>query len=164
MPTPIVDGDYVFCSSGYDDGGTALLKLSGGRGQVSFQEVYYLSANQLQNHHGGMIKIGDYVYMGEGHNQGFPMCVEFKTGKTMWPKQRGAGSGSAAIVAADGHLYFRYENGVMALIEASPDDYRLKGQFKIASRNGKSWPHPVVFDGKLYLRDQRQLHCYQIDE
>lgn len=162
VPTPIVDGDFVFCSSGYDDGGTALLKLSGRRGIVNYQEVYYKQANELQNHHGGMIKIGDYVYMGEGHNRGFPMCVEFKTGRKVWPKQRGAGSGSAAIVAADGHLYFRYENGVMALVEANSDEYRLKGKFDIATRNRESWPHPVIYEGKLYLRDQEQLHCYKI--
>lgn len=162
VPTPIVDGDYVLCSSGYDDGGTALLKLSGRRGQVNWQEIYYYSANELQNHHGGMIKIGNHVYMGEGHNKGFPMCIDFKTGRKLWPKQRGAGSGSAAIVAADGHLYFRYEDGVMALIEADPSSYKLKGQFRIASRNGKSWPHPVIFEGKLYLRDQHQLHCYKL--
>lgn len=164
VPTPIVEGDYVFCSSGYDDGGTALLKLSGRRGSVNYQEVYYKQANELQNHHGGMIKIGDYVYMGEGHNRGFPMCVEFKTGRKIWPKQRGAGGGSAAIVAADGHLYFRYESGVMALIEANSDEYRLKGKFEIATRNRESWPHPVIYEGKLYLRDQGQLHCYNISQ
>lgn len=164
VPTPIVDGDYVFCSSGYDDGGTALLRLSANRGNVGYQEIYYLRANELQNHHGGMIKIGDYVYMGEGHNRGFPMCVEFKTGRRIWEKQRGAGSGSAAIVAADDHLYFRYENGVMALVEANANEYRLKGQFEIATRNRESWPHPVIYQGRLYLRDQGQLHCYDISK
>jgi len=162
VPTPIVDGDFVFCSSGYDDGGTALLRITGRRGQMSVQEMYYLSAKELQNHHGGMVKIGQYVYMGEGHNQGFPCCVEMKTGRVLWPKQRGAGTGSAAIVAADGHLYFRYEDATMALIEANPQEYRLKGSFKIASRNGQSWPHPVIYGGKLFLRDQQQLHCYDL--
>ncbi|MEM7473458.1 MAG: PQQ-binding-like beta-propeller repeat protein [Planctomycetota bacterium] len=162
VPTPIVDGNFVFCSSGYSDGGTALLQLTKRGPSVNWREVYYFKANQLQNHHGGMIKIGDYVYMGEGHNNGFPTCVSFRTGQRTWPKQRGAGERSAAIVAADGHLYFRYENGVMALIEANPQSYNLKGSFQIASRNGESWPHPVIYDGKLYLRDQHQLHCYSI--
>ena len=164
VPTPIVDGDYVFCSSGYDDGGTALLKLSGKRGEVSFKEMYYLPASRLQNHHGGMIKIGDHVYMGEGHNNGFPMCVDFKTGRKLWEKQRGAGTGSAAIVAAEGQLYFRYENGVMALIDATSKKYKLNGSFKIASHHRQAWSHPVIFNGKLYLRDQHQLHCYTIAE
>ena len=51
---------------------------------------------------------------------------------------------------------------VMALIEATPSGYNLKGSFQIASKNGKSWPHPVIAGGKLYLRDQSELHCYDI--
>ncbi len=120
VPTPIVSGDYVFCSSGYDDGGSALLKLTGKRGAVTAQEVWYKNNKQLQNHHGGMVLIGKHVYMGHGHNNGFPVCIDMMTVKDMWSRSRGVGGGSAALVAADGHLYFRYEDGKMALIEANP--------------------------------------------
>ena len=164
VPTPIVSGDYVFCSSGYNDGGSALLKINGRNGRASIQEIYYKKSGELQNHHGGMIKIGDYIYMGHGHNKGFPMCIEMKTVRKMWDLTRGPGDGSAAIVAADGHLYFRYESGVMALIEANPKEYKLKGTFKIKTRHKQSWPHPVINDGKLYLRDVHQLHCYDISK
>lgn len=163
VPTPIIHGDFVFGSSGYGDGGSALLKLSkAGRNQVRFTEVYYKTNKQVQNHHGGMIRIGDHVYMGHGHNNGFPLCLHLPTGRVVWGPERGAGTGSAAITAADGHLYFRYENAEMALVEASPTGYQLKGSFKIKSRNGKSWAHPVILEGKLYLRDQDELHCYNI--
>ncbi|MCA9142972.1 MAG: PQQ-binding-like beta-propeller repeat protein [Planctomycetaceae bacterium] len=162
VPTPIVTGDFVFCSSGYGDGGSALLRLTGARGQVNAQEVWYKSSKELQNHHGGMILIGDHVYMGHGHNNGFPVCFDLKSGRDAWRPGRGVGSGSAAVVCADGHLYFRYENGEMALIEATPSDYKLKGSFKIGINNGKSWAHPVVADGRLYLRDQHEMLCYDI--
>ena len=66
------------------------------------------------------------------------------------------------MLFADGHLYFRFEDGIMALIEATPEKYALKGKFKIASKRGKSWPHPVIADGKLYLRDQEALLCYKV--
>jgi outer membrane protein assembly factor BamB len=161
IPTPLVKDDYVFCSSGYGTG-AALLKVVHSGAGLKAEEVYFLSANQMQNHHGGMILLGDYVYCGHGHNQGFPLCVELKTGKVAWRSTRGPGSGSAAIVCADGHLYFRYQNGIMALIEATPKEYRLKGSFKLASVKGQSWPHPVVAGGKLYLRDQDVLMCYDI--
>jgi outer membrane protein assembly factor BamB len=162
IPTPIVKGDYVFGSTGYGDGGSALLKLEkGGRG-VQYREVWYKKSNELQNHHGGMVLIGDHIYMGHGHNNGFPVCVEMETGKVLWGPQRGAGGDSAALVAADGDLYFRYQNGVMALVEATPEKYNLKGSFKIASRNGESWPHPVIAGKHLYLRDQDELHCYDV--
>ncbi len=164
VPTPIISGDYVFCSSGYDDGGSALLKLTGKRGEVTAQEVWYKNNKQLQNHHGGMVLIGKHVYMGHGHNNGFPVCIDMMTGKDMWSRGRGAGGGSAALVAADGHLYFRYEDGKMALVEATPESYKLKGSFQIPINHGKSWSHPVVADGKLYLRDQHEMLCLDVSK
>jgi outer membrane protein assembly factor BamB len=162
VPTPIVTGDFVLCSSGYGEGGAALLRLVGSRGQVDAQEVWYKNSNDLQNHHGGMILVGDHVYMGHGHNNGFPVCFDLKSGRDAWRPGRGPGTGSAAVVFADGHLYFRYDNAVMALIEATPTSYNLKGSFKIGIKNGQSWPHPVIADGRLYLRDQHEMLCYDI--
>lgn len=161
IPTPLVKGDYIFASTGYNTG-CALVQLSKSGDGVDAKEVYFVPGKTLQNHHGGMILLGDYVYFGNKHNNGFPVCLELLTGKVVWEGGRGAGSGSAAIAYADGHLYFRYQDGVMALIEATPDQYNLKGKFKLASVLGKSWPHPVVCDGKLYLRDQDVLMCYDI--
>jgi len=162
IPTPVVTGDFVFCSSGYDDGGSALLRITGGRNQLGIQEVWYKPSRELQNHHGGMILLGDHLYMGHGHNNGFPVCIHLQSGRDVWRPGRGPGSGSAAVAYADGHLYFRYENGIMALIEATPEDYRQRGQFRIGIQNGQSWPHPVIAGGKLYLRDQHELICYDI--
>lgn len=162
IPTPIVQGDYVFCSSGYGDGGTALLKLSKQAGGVNVEEVYFRTAKEMQNHHGGMILLGDYVYFGEGHNNGFPICVEMLTGKPTWKPGRGPGAGSAAIAYADGNLYFRYQNGVMALIEATPKKYTLKSKFQLPMHGRESWPHPVIAEGRLYLRDQDVLMAYDI--
>jgi outer membrane protein assembly factor BamB len=161
IPTPIVHEDYVFCSSGYNTG-AALLRIVPSAGGMQAEEVYFLKGNEMQNHHGGMVRIGDHIYCGHGHNNGFPLCIEMKTGKVAWRPGRGPGSGSAAVLYADGHLYFRYEDGVMALIEAKPEEYVLKGSFTLASVRGKSWPHPVIADGRLYLRDQDMLMCYDI--
>lgn len=164
IPTPIIAGDFVFCSSGYGDGGTALLRIAKNGKQFVANEVYYLRANEVQNHHGGMIRIGEYAYMGHGHNNGFPLCLHIPSGKVAWKPGRGPGSESAAVAFADGHLYFRYQDGTMALIEANPKEYKLKGKFKIATHNGESWPHPVIAGGKLYLRDQDELLCYDISK
>jgi len=161
IPTPIVKGDHVFCSSGYGTG-AALLRILPEAGGLRAEEVYFLDAKELQNHHGGMILVGDHVYCGHGHNNGFPMCVEMLSGKRLWKEQRGAGTGSAAVAYADGRLYFRYESGEMALVEADPAEYRLVSQFTLASVKGKSWPHPVIADGRLYIRDQDTLLCYDI--
>ncbi len=116
----------------------------------------------MQNHHGGMVLVDGHVYFGNGHNQGLPMCVELLSGKAKWGPVRGPGSDSAAVLYADGHLYFRYQNAVMALIEATPEAYRLKASFKLPSHLADSWPHPVIANGHLYLRDQDVLMCYDL--
>lgn len=162
VPTPIISGDYVFGSTGYGDGGSVLLKLVRSRGRWEPREEWYKESRELQNHHGGMVLIGEHVYMGHGHNNGFPVCFRLVDGADAWRPGRGPGTGSAAVVAADGHLYFRYENGRMALVEATPAGYRLKGTFSIGIQHGKSWSHPVVVGGRLYLRDQHEMLCYDL--
>jgi len=161
IPTPVVQGDYVFCSSGYQTG-AALLKLHAGGGGVKADEVYFLEGKEFQNHHGGMIMLGDYIYCGHGHNAGAPTCLEWKTGKTVWRHNRGPGMGSAAVSYADGNLYFRFQDGVMALVGATPQEYLEKGHFKIPDVTQPSWAHPVIAGGKLYLREQDALFCYDI--
>lgn len=161
IPTPIVYQDYVFTSTGYG-AGAALLKLTQSPAGLQAEEVYFHPGKDLQNHHGGMILVDGHVYFGHGQNQGFPVCVELMTGKKRWGPVRGPGTGSAAIVYADGHLYFRYQNAVMALVEAMPESYRLVASFQLPSHLGESWPHPVISHERLYLRDQDVLLCYDL--
>lgn len=163
IPTVIVRGDHVFCSTGYTDGGSALLKLEAKGQDVQATEVWHKSARELQNHHGGAVLIGDYLYFGNGHNNGNPVCVEFLTGNLAWGPQRGPGTGSAAVLFADGHIYFRYQNGVMALLEATPKQRVIKSTFQLPDQSGKpSWPHPVIAHGRLYIRDQDELLCFDV--
>jgi outer membrane protein assembly factor BamB len=162
IPTPIIKDDLVFASTGYQ-AGSVLLKLVPAAGGIEAREVYFLEGRTLQNHHGGLVLVGDHVYGGHGHNRGFPIAVELATGKVAWGGDiRNAGSGSAAVTYADGHLYFRYQNGVVMLIEATPAAYREKGSFTIPGVDKPSWPHPVVVGGRLYLREQDALYVYDV--
>lgn len=162
IPTAIVSGDYIFAATGYNTG-AVLLKLEKSGTGVRANEVYFLESKTLQNHHGGMVLVDGYVYAGHGHNRGFPICVELATGKVAWGGDiRNAGSGSAAVVYADGNLIYRYQNGVVVLIEATPSGYKEKGSFSIPGVEKPSWPHPVVVGGKLYLREQDTLYVYDL--
>jgi len=162
IPTPLVRANWVFASTGYQ-AGAALVELQKQGDGIAAHEVYFLDAKTLQNHHGGMVLVANHVYAGHGHRKGFPICVELTTGKVAWGGDiRNAGSGSAAVVYADGHLYFRYENGVMMLIQATPDGYRENGSFTIPGVVKPSWSHPVVLDGRLYLREQDMLYVYDV--
>jgi outer membrane protein assembly factor BamB len=162
IPTPIVRANFVFASTGYQTG-SVLLDLQKDGDGVKAREVYFLEANVLQNHHGGLVLVGNYVYGGHGQSKGFPICVEFTTGKVAWGGDiRNAGTGSAAVVYADGNLVFRYQNGTVVLIEASPEGYREHGAFAIPGVKDPSWSHPVVLDGVLYLREQDVLFAYDV--
>jgi len=121
------------------------------------KEEYFIRA--MQNHHGGIVLVGDHFY-GTGTNT--LLCVNFKTGKIAW-QERSVGKGSVAY--ADGHLYVRSENGPVALVEATPAGYKEKSRFSQPDRSAKqAWPYPVIAGGKLYLRDWDTLFCYDIKE
>jgi outer membrane protein assembly factor BamB len=161
IPTPIVKGDEVFASTGYGTGAALLKLIPDGQHAIKAKEQYFLKGNQLQNHHGGVVMLGDYIYGGHGHNNGMPFCLAWKTGKFTWGPERGVGSGSAAVLYADGRLYYRYESGDMALVEATPKSYRLISSFR-PQIAGNGWPHPVIYHGCLYLRGNDQILCYDI--
>lgn len=163
VPTPIVAGDLLFCSAGYRKGG-ALLKMSPTDSGVEATEVYYKTG--LGNRHGGVVQIGDYIYADRDH-AGFLYCADMKTGEIAegW-KQRGStkGRGSVAITYADGRLYCRYNNGIVALVDPDPAGYKEEGSFKIPNSDKESWPHPVVIGGRLYLREKDKLWCYDVKQ
>ena len=163
IPTAIVQDDLVFASSGYGTG-AALLRLSAAGSGVRAEEVYFLDGDTFQNHHGGMVLVGDYIYAGHGHNRGRPICIELETGRVAWGGREleAPGDGSAAVLYADGHLVFRYQDGTVALIEAVPEEYRLKGTFTPEFVKKPSWAHPVIVDGRLYLREDSRLMCYSL--
>jgi hypothetical protein len=72
------------------------------------------------------------------------------------------GEGSASLAYADGHLYVRYSNGRVALVDASAATYKEKGSFKIPNSDRNSWAHPVVVGGRLYLREKDVLWCHDV--
>src|SRR5262249_21576720 len=105
IPTAVVREDLVFAANGYN-AGSVLLRLRPARRQgeappgVQAEVVYTLGGSKFQNHHGGVVLLGDHVYGGHGSNNGLPTCVELRTGHIVW-KGRGPGVGSAAVVYAD---------------------------------------------------------------
>jgi outer membrane protein assembly factor BamB len=164
IPTPIIIGDHIFCTTGYSayNGGSALLKIVPDSGGLRAQEIWHLGANQFMNHHGGVVLVNGHFYGGHGQNDGQLTCVEMSSGKVKY-RVRGPGKGSAAILYADGHLYYRYQDGTMALVKVNPNKEEVVSKFKLPNDSGKpSWPHPVICDGKLYIRDMDVLMCFDV--
>jgi outer membrane protein assembly factor BamB len=160
ITTPIVQGDYVFVSTAYQTG-SALLEIVRDAGQFRAEEVYFLGPRDFQNHHGGVVLVAGHFYGGHGMNRGDPTCIEAATGEVCW-RHRAPAFGAAGVLYADGHLIFRYDRGDVVLIEASPDELRIKGRFTAIKGESAAYPHPVIHEGKLYLRHANVLACYDL--
>ncbi|NUQ66133.1 MAG: PQQ-binding-like beta-propeller repeat protein, partial [Pirellulales bacterium] len=160
ITSPVVHGDCVFASTSYGTG-SALLKIVRDGESFRAEEVYFLDQNQFQNHHGGVVVVGDYLYGGHGQNKGEPACIELATGKIAW-KAEAPARGSAAVVYADGHVIFRYDRGQVVLVKAAPEAFKIQGEFTPLTAAGPAWSYPVVHEGKLYLRHGNLLACYAL--
>ena len=161
IPTSLIDGDYVFTSTGYNTG-SALLKLKPEGDGVAVEEVYWLEGKQLQNKHGGMTLVDGHIYCGHGNGTGLPICVNLQTGEIAWGPERAKGKGETSLVYADGHIIFRREDGTVILAKATPESLDMVSVFKPAFQEGKTWAHPVIAGGRLYLREQDKLMCYKL--
>lgn len=151
--TPVVLGNRVF-SSGSRSGG-ALVELVPDNDGVTTKEVYFNKA--LSPSIGGAVLVDGYLY---GSSGATVFCADFATGEVKW-KERSVGQ--ASLCYADGRIYARGFETDVALIEATPEAYREHGRFAPPDRSKvKAWPHPIVANGAMYLRDQGVLQCYEI--
>lgn len=154
IATPVVKDNIVFVTSGYGVGCNGF-RIDRDKDAWKAEEIY--SSRKFANHHGGVIGFEGHVY---GSSGGSFACMDLKSGELAY-RSRSAGKG--ATVFAEGHFYLRSENGPVALIKASSDELKEVSRFEQPERSDKhSWPHPVVANGKLYLRDQDLLLCYDV--
>jgi outer membrane protein assembly factor BamB len=153
IATPIVRGNDVFLSSDYGTG-AALLRLTPAGGGITAQEVYF--TREMRNHHASSVLVGDHLY---GFSSAILTAMRFDNGEVAW-RDRSVGKGS--LVHADDRLYLFSERGVVALAEASPAGYREHGRFSLETGSLPTWSHPVVSNGKLFLRDQDTIYAYDV--
>jgi len=154
-PTPAYADGHVFWANGYGKGAICL-KIDTAADGLTATEAW--RSNEMDCHHGGFILHEGYIY---GNNRGGWACLELKTGKKMW---NGQGVGKGSLCFADGMLYTFGENGGQAgLVPAVPDKFEVKGQFRVEGK-GPSWAHPVVTGGRLYLRYQDNLYCFDVKQ
>lgn len=148
--TPVVLGKRIFSAGSRSGGGTVEL-VSG----ADPQELYF--DRGLGSGIGGAVLIDGHLY-GTGQTL---FCADFTTGKNRWQDRS---VGAASLCYADGRLYVRgHQPGEVALVDPSADKYTEVGRFTPPDRSeSPAWPHPVVANGGLYLRDQGVLLCYDI--
>ncbi len=153
--SPIFHDGHVFISSGYRSGSRLLRVLVDGD-DMDVEEVW--ATTDLDNHHDGVVLVDGYLY-GARWRGGWS-CLEWETGQTMY-MERGVGKGS--VTYAEGMLYTFSDRGEMGLVPATPEEHEIVSRFRVPpGGSGRSWAYPVVCDGRLYLRHDDYLFCYDI--
>jgi outer membrane protein assembly factor BamB len=168
IPTPVVHGDQIFLTN-YSDGAAVVEVKKKGNG---FDAKEKWTQAGLKNRDGGVVLVNGTIY-GHFETKGWS-AVDPAKGKATW-SVRSLGSlqnlelGRGSLTYADGNSYCYGEEGLVALVEASPKKRpQVNGLFVIPKRSklnkpsGKTWTHPVVANGRLYLRDQDYLWCYEV--
>ncbi|MDR1594771.1 MAG: PQQ-binding-like beta-propeller repeat protein [Prevotellaceae bacterium] len=150
--TPIYEKNLLFSVSG---GGVGAVQYRLNPDGTIAEKVW---TNEMDSKHGAAVKVGDYVY-GSGEKNRYWYCIDWRTGKTMY-KDNSIGVGN--IIAADGMLYCYSDRGELALVEATPEKFNIKGKIKITLGTNQHWAHPVIYKGMLYLRHGDALMAYKI--
>jgi outer membrane protein assembly factor BamB len=158
VPTPVYADGYVFCASGYGNGGGAA-KLEMKDGKLTATQAW--ETKNMDCHHGGYVVVDGCIY--GNHARGWA-CLDLKTGQKKFIVQpaKGTGVGKGSVTYADGMLYTLGEDGTMGLVEAKPDEYRLVSTFRIPNAGADTWAHPVISSGRLFLRRADKLFVYSI--
>jgi outer membrane protein assembly factor BamB len=164
ISTPIYHDGHVFAATAYGAGGGLARLTKTPTGEFAAEEVWF--SKSMENHHGGVILHDGALFGANGGNGGgYLACLDFKTGEVLWNERdsdkRRVTKGSVAF--ADGRIYYRTEEGPIVLIEPSRKEYLERGRFNQPERTDKpAWAHPVLANGKLYIRDQDTLFCYDV--
>lgn len=152
-PTPAYADGYIFWANGYGKGGICL-KLAKDEDKVVANVAW--TTKEMVCHHGGYVIHEGYIY---GNHEGGWTCLDLKSGQKQW-HEKAVGKGSLCF--ADDMLYLFSENGGQAgLATCSPEGLQLKGKVKVKG-DGPSWAHPVVIGGRLYLRYDTHLYCFDV--
>jgi outer membrane protein assembly factor BamB len=162
VPTPIYHDNHVFITRGYGVGCDLIKLTPNANGTFKAEQVY--ANKNMTNHHGGVILLGGYLY-GYSDGKGWT-CLDFKTGEVKWA-DKSLDKGS--VTCAEGLLYcYSERDGTVVLAEAKPDGWKEQGRFKIPEMSPLHkgqvmyWTHPVVSNGRLYIRDQSLLFCFDV--
>jgi outer membrane protein assembly factor BamB len=165
IPTPIYHDHHVYVTAGYGCG-CDLIKLTKTGDEFKAEKLYDDNARKnLVNHHGGVVLLGDYIY---GHSDaGGWTCQDLNTGAVKARLKGGPGKGSLTS-AANTLFCYDEKKGDISIVKASPTDFTVLSSFKLPKKSAKHagsvnyWTHPVISNGRLYVRDQDLIFCFDV--
>ena len=138
IANPIVSGNTIFVSSGYNTG-CALLKIDGS----NVSEVW--RNKNMRNHFNSSVLWKGHIY---GFDEKELKCLDFKTGQVKWAQQ---GLGKGSLMIADGKLVILSERGELVIADAAPAGFKELAAAQVLS--GKCWTVPVLANGRIYARN-----------
>jgi len=149
---PIVIGrNRVFVSSAYDKGAAVVeVTMSGPRGAV--REIW--RNNRMKNQFTSSVLHEGFIY---GLDESILACLDAETGAVKW---KGGRYGYGQIVLASGHIIVLTEDGDMALVRATPDKHVELARFPVL--DGKTWNHPAFSDGRLLIRNLKEMAAFDL--
>jgi hypothetical protein len=154
---PLVFGDEIFVTSGYNHPGLMFSLSPDGR-----SATLKWRNDTLDCHVGGVVRVGNAIYGSNWQNnaKGKWACLDWKTGKLNWEKEW---HNKGSVISADGMLYFYEEkSGHVALVEPDEKQMKIAGSFKVTEGSGPHWAHPAIYNGRLYIRHGNNLMVYSL--
>ncbi len=151
--TPIFYAGDLFCFSGYGKGG---VKLNMSENGSSVEKAWFKT--ELDSRIGGMVVVDGYLY-GSGDKARQWRCVNWETGEETYVADA---IGKGVTIYADGMLYCYSERGELALVEANPKEFKVISQTKVELGTAQHWAHPVINNGRLFVRHGDALVVYKI--
>ena len=168
IPTPVFNDNMVYVSNGYSCGCMGIRLTKEGEGIKA--ETIYTNNRDISNQHGGVVLINGYIYGHSDRPSNSWVCQNFKTGEIVWSQNDRDVIGKGSLFAVgDRLILFDMQKGTLAVVAASPDGWKEFCRIEIPERIKDNpstdkllWTHPVVANGKLYLRDHDLLFCFNL--
>lgn len=161
VATPLVIDDYVFISAAYEMGWALLRAEPTGDGVRLAKVRERRGVRAFQNHHSTSVYKDRHLFGFSGMDGGRLKCLDIDTGavKADWDA---VGVGKGTVILAGNHLVVQTERGELCLVEATPDEFRLVAKVPTVLTKNNTWATPTLVDGRLFLRDEEKVACYDV--
>jgi outer membrane protein assembly factor BamB len=158
--SPVVAGDIVFCTAGYEIGGAACQIVKDAEGFAAKELWRVKGDNAVASLWSTPVCKDGYLYgmiSFKKFGQGPLKCVDLKTGQVKWA-QPGFGAGQVLLVGNG--LLALADDGQLVLVDPSPNAYKEVARFKAVA--GKCWSSPALSNGRLYVRSTKEGACFDV--
>jgi outer membrane protein assembly factor BamB len=159
--TPVRAGDFLIAST---------IKFGGVAVKVETKDAKWSAAQAWTNpdltcYFSTPVPVGDQIYMVTGQfgvlagASSTLRCVETKTGHELWHKDKVGRFHAALLRTGDDRLLMLDDYGNLSLLDPDPKEYKELAKSKVC---GATWAHPALSDGRVYLRDDKELICVEV--